>query len=192
MSKRLTLVLLFVTFLVFAMSGCGPPTPTPTPQAPGKAILVTSTADAGPGTLRQALLDARSGDTITFDPAVFPPSAPATIYLTSNLPSITQGNLTIDGSNAGVILDGSNISEDWVSGLEISSNRNTVQGLQIVNFSSGPGIHLCGGAQNNTIGGDRGIGSGPLGQGNLVGNGEIGINLCDDGTSFNTITGNLI
>ena len=41
----------------------------------GQAVLVTSAADSGPGTLRQALLDAQDGNTITFDPAGFPPSA---------------------------------------------------------------------------------------------------------------------
>ena len=49
---------------------------TSPPQAQGETLIVNSTADAGPGTLRQALLEAQSGDTITFDPAVFPPAAP--------------------------------------------------------------------------------------------------------------------
>ena len=76
-------------------------------QGLGVAFVATSTADSGSGTLRQALLDAQSGDTITFDPVVFPPEASATIYLTSSLPPITQGGLTIDASNAGMVLDGS-------------------------------------------------------------------------------------
>src|SRR5574342_1253563 len=65
--------------------------PTSTPQ--GRTLLVTSPADSGPGTLRQALQDAQSGDTITFDPAVFPPDAPETIAVTSGLPQITQSQL---------------------------------------------------------------------------------------------------
>ena len=65
-----------------------------------KTIAVNSTADSGSGTLRQALLDAQAGDMITFGPAVFPPRAPATIYLTSSLPLISQGNLKINASNA--------------------------------------------------------------------------------------------
>jgi len=165
-------------------------TPTLVSGSHGKTILVTDTADSGPGTLRQALLEARSGETIIFDPAVFPPDASATIYLTSSLPPITQGNLTVDGSNAGVILDGSGISE-WVAALDILSDGNIVQGLQVVNFL-GAGIVLSGGAQGNTVGGNRSIGSGPLGQGNLINNGGTGIGLWGEGTSFNTITGNLI
>jgi WD40 repeat protein/tetratricopeptide (TPR) repeat protein len=77
--------------------------------AGGRAIVVTSAADGGTGTLRQALLDAQPHDTVTFDPTIFPPSAPVTISLASGLPDITQGYLTIDASNAGVIVDGTNI-----------------------------------------------------------------------------------
>jgi parallel beta-helix repeat protein len=79
------------------------------PESLGNTIVVTSTADSGPGTLRQALLDAQNGDTITFDSVVFPPAAPVTISVTSELPNIHQGNLTIESSNAGVILNGGNI-----------------------------------------------------------------------------------
>ena len=41
------------------------------------SLVVTSTADSGPGTLRWALLKAQPGATISFDVAVFPPAAPA-------------------------------------------------------------------------------------------------------------------
>ena len=159
-----------------------------------KTIIVTSAADSGPGTLRQALLDAQSGDTITFDPTVFPPATPITIFLNtmdgdSALPVIHQGGLTIDASNAGVILDGSEIQGDWVIGLVISSDWNTIRGLQIVNFT-GSGIALCT-ASHNTIGGDRNIGTGPIGQGNLSSKNGNGIDVCDQGY-FNTIIGNIV
>jgi hypothetical protein len=78
-------------------------------QPAAQTRTVTSSADSGPGTLRQALLDAASGDTITFAPASFPPAIPATITLAGPLPEITQGELILDASNAGVILDGSSI-----------------------------------------------------------------------------------
>ena len=153
-------------------------------------MVVVSTADSGSGTLRQALLEAQEGDIITFDSIIFPTEAPATIYLASNLPPVTQGNLRIDGSNAGVILDGSSLSE-LVAVLDILSDENVIQGLQFVN-SPEAGIVLSGGAKNNTIGGDRKIGLGPLGQGNLVSNSDLGIGLWGNGTSFNAIEGNLI
>ncbi len=50
-----------------------PSTPMTTPVPKGKTIVVTSAEDSGAGTLRQALLDAQTGDTITFDPVAFPP-----------------------------------------------------------------------------------------------------------------------
>jgi hypothetical protein len=154
-------------------------------------LVVSSTADSGPDTLRQALLDAQSGDTITFDPTIFPPGAPVTIFVTGELPHIHQGNLTIDASNAGVVLDGSDLSGDWVPGLEIASDGNTIQGLQVSAFS-GTGIVLSGGAKHNTIGGDRSIGAGPFGQGNTSIRNDIGIGIWSDGTSFNIILGNLV
>jgi hypothetical protein len=99
--------------------------------------------------------------------------------------------LTIDASDAGVILDGGNIPEEtWAPGLEVQSDGNTILGLQIINFP-GAGIAVSGRGQNNTIGGDRGIGLGSLGQGNLTSGNDIGIGLWDE-ASLNTITGNLI
>ena len=53
---------------------------------------VTSNADSGPGTLRQAIADVASGDTIIFDSDL----SGATIHLASTL-NIVQ-NMTIDGS----------------------------------------------------------------------------------------------
>jgi len=65
----------------------------PAVAAKGQAIIVTSTTDSGPGTLRQALLDTQSGDTITFDPAVFPPDKPATIFFKTFLKTEGHGSV---------------------------------------------------------------------------------------------------
>jgi hypothetical protein len=62
-------------------------------------------------------------------------------------------------------------------------------GLQIVNFP-GPGIGV-GGGDDNTIGGDRAVGAGPVGQGNLTGDNGNGIALWGS-ASGNVVTGNLI
>ncbi|MDH4137300.1 MAG: hypothetical protein OEW09_11380 [Anaerolineae bacterium] len=216
-----TYTIFFVTFLTIAvivMNGCAPsptpiatpemptptpapptvtmapPTPTPvasTPTPQGRTIVVTSTVESGSGTLRQALQDAQPHDTITFDPAVFPPNAPETIAITSGLPQITQGYLTIDASNAGVILDGSKLPTDtWIPGLEIISDGNTIRGLQVIHFT-GTGIVVAGHNQNNTIGGDRNIGLGPIGQGNLTSSNDFGIGLWDF-ASNNIVIGNLV
>jgi len=156
----------------------------------GSEIIVTSTADNGTGTFRWALQAARPGDTITFDPSVFPPEDTATIYPRSELPPIHCGDLTIDASNAGVIIDGTNVPGDWNNGLQVYSDNNTIMGLQIVDFK-GSGIAI-GGARANTIGGDQSIGDDPMGQGNLTSGNAIGIDLCGLGTTGNRVLGNLI
>jgi Periplasmic copper-binding protein (NosD) len=169
----------------------GSPTPRPSPTPP--SYVVTSPADSGPGTLRQAVGNAEGAAIITFDPSVFPPDAPVAIKLASDLPELGQGNLTIDASEAGVILDGRSMTAPGDhSGITITSNKNTIRGLQIIGFSNA-GIALRGGAQYNMIGGDRTIGAAPLGQGNLIsGPGDFGIGLWDRTTSHNTIQGNYI
>jgi Periplasmic copper-binding protein (NosD)/Glycosyl hydrolase family 1 len=154
-----------------------------------RTLQVCSSADSGPGTLRQALLDARRGDTITFDPAVFPPDNPVSIAVTSEFPWLSQGHVTIDASDAGVILDGSEAGGEWTGGVTIDSEWNALRGLQIVHFT-GAGIILRENAAHNVIGGDREIGSGPLGQGNLSSDNTDGIAVY--GASNNTILGNLI
>jgi len=136
-------------------------------------------------------LDAKTGDVITFDPEVFPPNNSMTITLAGGLPPLIHGSQTIDASNAGVILDGSGITiQEFTQGLFISSNSNTIRGLQIVGFSE-MGIALGEGVEHNVIGGDRGTGAGPLGQGNLISGNLHGIGMWD-GTSNNTIQGNYI
>jgi len=173
---------LFVVFLILlaAASICN-----------GREIVVNSIADSGAGTLRSALQMALSGDTITFDPTVFLPSAPAVIYPQSNLPSIgwPQSSITIDASNAGVIIDGSDVPGELANGLQIYTDDCVVMGLQIMNFAS-CGI-IVGSGSKNVIGGDRSIGTGPIGQGNLVANNGFGINLCSGGTS-NVLKGNIV
>jgi hypothetical protein len=154
-----------------------------------REIVVGSVADSGTGTLRWAMGAAQSGDTISFDGQVFPAKAPATIYLRSVLPPLVRGGVTLDGSDSGVVIDGSRIPGDWFDGIAISSDRNVVRGLQIVHFK-GSAIAVCS-ASYNTIGGERRVGKGPLGQGNLLCENGIGIDLCDRGAG-NIITGNLV
>lgn len=172
----------------------------------GQTWTVTSVADSGSGTLRWALENARSGDTITFDPGVFPPKSPVTIRLTTGLPYLSQGSLTIDGSNAGVILDGSATAKG-THGLLITSDHNVVKGLQVTGF---PGVGIgIGGGSYNVIGGDRARGNGPSGEGNTIGGNksvgvgishfitgvatDIGVKLSEEGIAVgNRIIGNYI
>ena len=163
------------------------PTMTSAPDRPAATCTVTSAADSGAGTLRACLENQVSGDVITFSASEFPPSAPVTIHVgPERLPWLHQGGVTIDASNAGVILDGSLVLGAWDPGIGIISDNNTVRGLQILNFPSGIGVM----GNNNHIGGSRLVGSGPTGQGNVIsGNRGDGIGI---GGYGNLILGNLI
>ncbi len=157
------------------------------PATATSSCRVTSVADRGPGSLRACLESAIGGTTIDFDPAVFPPDRPVVIELEDPLPAIRQGRITIDASNAGVILDGRRLRSG--NGLRVESDENVVMGLQVLRFPES-GIVVMG--KRNRIGGDRRQGRGPLGQGNLVsGNREWGIML-NQGADQNVVSGNFV
>ena len=149
---------------------------------------VTSITDSGPGSLRECLSSATAGVTITFSPTVFPPGSPATIHVQSPLPPLAAGSITIDGSDAGVILDGNHTIQN---GIEVASSYNRIMGLQIMNFSAEPiGDGLLIEGHYNQIGGDRLVGTGPSGQGNVFNGNTNGIRILY--ASHNTVTGNMI
>lgn len=151
---------------------------------------VTSSADTNvAGTLRYCLANAVAGDLITFNPSNFPTSSPKTITLTSELPPIYDDNLTIDASNAGVILDG--ISAGDINGIVIWGAQGvTIKGLQIKNVSIG--VLIGGGATYNMVGGSHSPDKCD-GDCNLISsNSSLGILLQNAGTSYNTIRGNFI
>jgi len=146
---------------------------------------VTTTEDDGVGSLRECLSHIKQGSTITFDAQVFPASNPSTIFSLSQLPEVSVDGITIDASNAGVILDGS--QQDSGMGLQIYGSNSKIMGLQIINFMD-QGIKLMG--DNNQFGGNRLNGSAPTGEGNLVsGNWNNGIYM---GGKNNLVLGNLI
>jgi len=121
---------------VLAFKGFESPSPTNT-------YTVTTANDGGPGSLRQAILDANAApgkDTINFNIG----SGAQTILLGSSLPPITDA-VIIDGTTqpgfAGfpiINLDGDGGAGD---GFRISAGGSLVQGLVISNFS-GAGIRL--------------------------------------------------
>ena len=164
------------------------PTVSASPTPTGRTLTVTQANDTKVGSLYYVLAIAQEHDTITFNPTIFPPDNPTTIFLKTELPRITQGHIILDASNAGVIIDGSNLPDETF-GLILSSNSNKIMGLQIINCP-GIGIYVEGWSHNQ-IGGDRNQGVGPVGQGNLISNNGTGINLLSNGGG-NVITGNLI
>jgi parallel beta-helix repeat protein len=120
---------------------------------PGPLLTVTTTADDGAGSLRQAILDANKNrppngtiNTITFDVA----SGPRTFAPATALPMITAP-VTIDGATqpgyAGTSLI--EIDGEWVTGdgltLASGSGGSTIKGLDIYGFGSGAGIDILSG-----------------------------------------------
>jgi pentapeptide MXKDX repeat protein len=112
-------------------------------------LVVTSTADSGPGTLREAILNANRNagyaDAISF---AIPGAAPHTITPASSLPPITDP-LTIDGTTqpgfAGtplVELSGTGVD----AGLAISASDSTIRGLAVGGFYWG--IRIDGGSNS--------------------------------------------
>ena len=138
-------------------------------------ITVTTTADSGPGSLRQAILDSNASagtlDTIEF---VIPGAGVHTIVPASALPTITDP-VVIDGSTqpgfAGaplIELDGTSAG-GFTHGLNITAGGSTVRALAINRFG-GSGI-ICFTVGGNTIVGNY-IGTNPAGTAALAnGNG---------------------
>jgi len=131
---------------------------------PHATFTVINTNDAGPGSLRQALLDVNENygsDRIVFNipgggvQTIFPLSALPTpldpVFIDGYTQPGTVPNSLTNGNNSTLMirLDGRNAGAPGVDGLHLTTSSNTVRGLIIVRFS-GDGIE-CSGGQGNTI-----------------------------------------
>lgn len=195
--------------------------PAIVPAARRATFTVTTPDDSGPGTLRDAILNANANpgpDTIVFGIA----GTDFTIDLASPLPAVTQPT-TIDATTQPgfsgvpiVELNGAGAGAS-ANGLVLSGGSSVVRGL-IVNGFSANGIVLLGGSGNvvegNYIGTNRAgtaavpnAGDGVLIRGsatNIVGgaaaaarnvisgNGSDGVQIDTAGATSNTILGNYI
>ena len=127
-----------------------------------KTFTVTNTNDSGPGSLRQAMLDANNATSAPPDTILFkiPGTGPFTIAPLTPLPTLThatiingysqphaQKNSLIYGDNAVIEIQLSGGSDPGADGLLISGGGSTVEGLSITGFTNG--VHLTG-----TVGGD--------------------------------------
>lgn len=150
-------------------------------------FTVTSNADAGPNTLRQAITNANStagADTITFNL----PVASTSIALASPLPDITEA-VTIDGTTQPgddpvVELNGVGAGAG-THGLVITGGGSVVRGL-VINRFSGDGIRITT-AGTIVIAGNY-IGTNVAGTIDL-GNGGPGVHIINSGD--NTIGGSV-
>jgi hypothetical protein len=118
-------------------------------------LVVSTTLDSGPGSLKQALLDANDAPGENYIYFNLPGTGPHLIQPLAALPAITSP-VIIDGwSESGtnqppvVSIDGVNTS-NTADGLVIQSGSSTVRGLAIVNFANG----IVLGSGTNTIQGN--------------------------------------
>ncbi len=155
------------------------------------SFLVSTTADSGPGSLRQAILDSNAANdganTIDFD---IPGSGVQTILPQSPLPGITQ-EVLIDGTSqpgygGTPLIELSGSQAGGGDGLDIDCSNVTVRGLDINGFSQGAGVLISGtNAIENTISSNV-IGTDPSGS-QPLGN-EFGVEIVA-GANDNTIGG---
>ncbi|MGB5539518.1 MAG: DUF2341 domain-containing protein [Gammaproteobacteria bacterium] len=179
---------------------------------------VTTLADSGAGSLRQAITDANASggaDTIEF-------TVTGSITLVTGLPAISQP-VNIDATTAPgyvgeplVILDGSAVTGNGLT-FQSGADGSSVQGLAIVDFT-GNGIQINSGADGISITGNwiGTTGNGSIGVGNsnnginvqgantiiggtgandgnvITNNGNEGINVTGTGATGTVIQGNII
>lgn len=159
----------------------------------GSALTVTSNLDSGPGSLRQAIIDANAGagaDVISFN---IPGGGFQTILLTSTLPAITDP-VTIDGTTQPgyadtplIILSG--------QGLHITSGSSSVKAIAVIRANPGAGITLETGGSNNVTGCFLGID--PTNEADTTTGNGFGVEIINSaanqiGGSFGTSTRNVI
>lgn len=169
-------------------------------------FMVTTNADSGPGSLRQAILD--SNDNTGPDRIEFQISGSSaldrTIEPITPLPNITEAtdvDATTQPGYAGspqVVLDGSLLPDGNANGLTLLGGSSSVKGLVISHFPSS-GIYITGRQGNNVIEGNY-LGTDLTGQFSRP-NRRLGISIFNSsdnrlgGTgehSFNLISGNTL
>ena len=144
-------------------------------EAVQNRITVTTDADAGPGSLRDAIesVNSAAGAGATSNSIEF--DAPRTILLQTLLPALTASDVFIEGG--GAVLDGAALSGGdglVISGADVSLNAITLRtfdgaGLHLAGAAridltnvrldgNGAGLLVDGGAQQISVGGDAATG----------------------------------
>ncbi len=160
-------------------------------------LYVLNTNDSGPGSLREAILDANASPDANLVLFNLPPLASHLIQPLSPLPEITSP-VTIDGwsqpgfTNAPVVEISGSLAGAGVDGLSLTASSNTIRGLVLNGFATAIRMATNGGniIQGNFIGSDAtGVVAMPNGNGivitspnNLIGG--------TNGNAANLISGN--
>lgn len=119
-------------------------------------FVVTSTSDSGPGSLRQAVLDANASldaSVISFDPVLF--AVPQSVVLTSGALTITS-SVVIEGPGAALLtVSGNNSSRIFAINDNVPTiSQITIRGLTISDGVANNGGGLLAGSDTTTSGND--------------------------------------
>lgn len=137
-----------ILITLFLLTSCTqPPVEPPSVTETLSATLIVNTTDdtddgvrnATHCSLKEAINapnDRPGPDTITFDPLMFSLSEIVVIELTSKLPTILDGNTTIDASGAHVTVNGSKL-DGMTDGFGIQSSNYTLDNITIINSGHG-------------------------------------------------------
>lgn len=134
-------------------------------------LTVVNTSDSGAGSLRQAIIDATSGDTVGFDAGL----SGQTITLTSGELDIGK-DLTITGPAGGIIVSGNNASRVFnvPNGMTVNMSYLTISNGSDAGFGGG-GIYNLGtlSLTNSTVTGNSEIGAYGYGGGGIYTGGRL-------------------
>ncbi len=177
--------------------------PAWTTSATPLSFTVTNTDDTGPGSLRQAILNANNSNGSSPIQIDFSIPGGSVIALQSALPSLDK-TMIIDGSTAPgwdmdtdnmITIDGSATPSGF--GIEVNVNNAEIYGLQIVNFKDHgingfiqSGIIIGDAGKGNVISGNTGRGISYTSVSGTIRGNRIGTNAA--GTTANPNTGNAI
>ncbi len=130
---------------------------------PANVLVITNTNDSGPGSLRQALVDANDGDTISF-------AVTGTIGLTGGELLIDK-DLNIAGSSANLLSvdgNGTSIAFSIIPGVEVSISGLTVTHGQGGDIWSSGSLTISNSTLSNNVVGLLGGGAIDNDQGSLT------------------------
>jgi CSLREA domain-containing protein len=167
------------------------------PTADAADFTVNSNVDDDDGscdpqncTLREAInaVNAGLGKSIDFNPADFPTESLLAIVLVDELPAIMRSGTTINGSGAGVVIDGTLLGAGkdglvFESGVGSTLSKVKIRSIGVRNFP-GNGIVVCGGARPNCSDPVSRI---TVSRVTATGNGESGILIAGSANNQSTV-----
>src|SRR5579883_2325456 len=95
------------------------------------AGTVTTLADDGPGSLRQSIAQASSGDTINFDPSL----NGGTLYVTSGS-LVFNKDLTVTATGQNITIDGNSRNGANYAALSLQAGSLSLSGLTVTHSGS--------------------------------------------------------